>query len=345
MSRSRLSALLEATDLPPGGVVALRPPAAYDLAALPRERTRIVHGFRPDRDAWAEAGWQVADEVGPAGTVLVVVPRSKRLAQALVAEAAGAGAPLVLVDGQRDHGIDSLWRDLRERCPEAEALTQGHGRLIRLEGGPDLARAVADWAMPVPSAGADGLYTQPGVFGEGGADRASLLLADALPARLPARMADFGAGVGTLARAALAREGVEAIDLIEAEALALDCARLNVPDARARFVWADATRGAFGPFDGVVMNPPFHQGRAPDPALGRAFIAAAARALAPQGQLWMVANRHLPYEAALAEAFRDVELLGAGGGFKLIRAGHPKAAPKVARASAAREVVRTRRAR
>jgi 16S rRNA (guanine1207-N2)-methyltransferase len=342
MSRSRLSTLLEATDLPPGEVVALRPPAAYDLAALPRERTRIVHGFRPDRDAWAEAGWQVADEAGPAGTALVVVPRSKRLAQALVAQAAGAA--LVLVDGQRDHGIDSLWRDLRERRPEAEALTQGHGRLVRLEGGPDLVRAVADWAMPAPARGPDGLHTQPGVFGEGGADRASLLLAAALPPRLPARMADFGAGVGTLSRAVLAREGVEAVDLIEAEALALDCARLNVPDPRARFVWADATRGAFGPYDGAVMNPPFHQGRAPDPALGRAFIAAAARALSPQGQLWMVANRHLSYESALAEAFREVEPLEAGGGFKLIRAGHPKAAKGAAR-GVAREVVRSRRAR
>lgn len=339
MSRSRLSALLEGMGLPPGEVVVLRPPAAYDLEALPRERTRIVHGFRPDRDAWAEAGWRVADEAEPAGTAVVVVPRSRRLAQGLV-EAAARAAPLVLVDGQRDHGIDSLWRDLRERRPGAEALTQGHGRLIRLEGG----AGFEDWAMPAPARGADGLWTQAGVFGEGGADRGSLMLAAALPPRLPARMADLGAGVGTLALAVLAREGVASLDLVEGEALALDCARLNVADPRARFLWADATRGAFGPYDGIVMNPPFHLGRAPDPALGRAFIVAAARALAPHGQLWMVANRHLPYEAALAEAFREVELLNAGGGFKLVRASRPKAARGVARGPAG-EVVRSRRAR
>ncbi|MDT9081655.1 methyltransferase, partial [Escherichia coli] len=78
-------------------------------------------------------------------------------------------------------------------------------------------------------------------------------------------------------------------------------------DPRARFTWADATQGRPGPFDAVVMNPPFHNGRAADPALGLAFIRAAAHALTPSGTLWMVANRHLPYEAALREAFREVE--------------------------------------
>ena len=49
------------------------------------------------------------------------------------------------------------------------------------------------------------------------------------------------------------------LDLVEAEADALDCARLNITDARARFHWADAT--AIRPtklWDAVVMNPPFY---------------------------------------------------------------------------------------
>jgi 16S rRNA (guanine1207-N2)-methyltransferase len=91
------------------------------------------------------------------------------------------------------------------------------------------------------------------------------------------------------------------------------------------------------------MNPPFHAGRAADPGLGRAMIEAAARALSPQGQLWLVANRHLPYEAALAELFRQVEEIGGDGGFKLLRAG----LPLKARAGGAgpSRVQRTRRAR
>ena len=72
------------------------------------------------------------------------------------------------------------------------------------------------------------------------------------------------------------------------------------------------------------MNPPFHTGRAADPALGIAFIAAAARALTGSGQLWMVANRHLPYEAALRDRFKTVEELGGDAAFKLFHATRPK---------------------
>lgn len=343
MARSRLSAFLADHDLPEGEVLVLRPPADHDLSALDPARARIVTGFRPDRDAWVQGGWRVEDEAAPAAVALVVVPRSRRLAQALVEEAARM-APLVLVDGQRDHGIDALWRELRERRPGAEGLALAHGRLVAVAGG----TGFGDWAMLSPAPGADGLLTLPGVFAEGGADRGSLLLAQALPARLPRRMADLGAGVGTLARAALARDGVESLDLVEAEALALGCARLNVTDARARFLWLDATAAPLGPYDGIVMNPPFHRGRAPDPSLGRAFIAAAARALAPSGQLWMVANRHLPYEATLAEAFREVEPLEGDAAFKVIRASHPKGAAKGTKAprrappGAPRTVVRRR---
>jgi len=321
MSRSRLATVLDdGLALPAGDILAMRPRADADLSPLLAERLRILHGFRPERDAFAEAGHVVVDEAVPAGTAVVFVPRSKALAHAMI-EAAARTASLVIVDGQRTEGVDSLWREVRARRPQVEGLAQAHGRLFWFDGGPGF----EDWAMPAPARGEGGLFTQPGVFGEGGADAGSLMLAEALPARLPPRMADLGAGIGTLALAALSREGVASLDLVEAERLALDCARLNLADPRARFLWADATRGTVGPYDGIVMNPPFHAGRAAaDPGLGRAFIAAAARALTPQGQLWMVANRHLPYEAALAEAFRDVAEIGAGGGYKLVHASHPK---------------------
>jgi 16S rRNA (guanine1207-N2)-methyltransferase len=117
---------------------------------------------------------------------------------------------------------------------------------------------------------------------------------------------------------------VAALDLIEAEALSLDCAQLNVTDPRARFHWADALR--FTPekaYDGIVMNPPFHTGRAADAGLGRAFIQAACRLLAPHGKLWMVANRHLPYESAMSESFRNVDIIGGNNAFKLFHATKP----------------------
>jgi 16S rRNA (guanine1207-N2)-methyltransferase len=186
------------------------------------------------------------------------------------------------------------------------------------------------------------------VFSADGPDPGSQCLDAALPDRLPPCVAELGAGWGWLASRLLARPGLEELHLIEADHDALDCARENLDDPRLRFHWADAT--AFAPerqFDAVVTNPPFHRDRAGDPGLGAAFIGAAARMLAPQGVLWLVANRHLPYEAALAAAFREVEERPGTSAFKVYRAARPlPARSRGARTAAApRSVGRRRPAR
>lgn len=332
MKISRLSTLLDdAPDLLPaeGTVLVLGPRAGSDLSALPVDRVRAVQGFRPDHDALAAQGYKVTAE--PAGNdhaaALVILPRSRAEGRAMVAEAAARvrpGAP-VWIDGQKTDGIDTMLRDLRGRAEVAGSLVKAHGRIFAFAGGD--AAPFADWQAQ-PLTPAEGFRTMPGVFSAEAVDRGSLLLAAALPADLKGRVADLGAGWGWLAAQVLARPGVKSVDLVEADHLALACARANVTDPRAIFHWLDATQ--FKPervCDVVVMNPPFHQGRAADPSLGASFIAAAARVLSPAGVLWMVANRHLPYEAALTAAFREVQELPGDGGFKLFRASHPQRAP------------------
>lgn len=74
-------------------------------------------------------------------------------------------------------------------------------------------------------------------------------------------------------------------------------------------------------YDFIVTNPPFHaQGRADRPDLGRAFLDSAADALAPGGRLWLVANRHLPYEAVLGARFASVRTVAQAEGFKVMEA-------------------------
>ena len=46
--------------------------------------------------------------------------------------------------------------------------------------------------------------------------------------------------------------------------------------------------------------------------------------LKPKGQLWIVANRNLPYEATLEARFRQVKTVTQNGGFKVIHAQTPK---------------------
>ena len=320
MAQPRLTTALAdgGLTLPAGRVVVMRPPAGYDLSAL-AERPTIQHGFRPDWDYWAATGHEMVEEVPEAATALVVVPRSKALARGMIATAAQR-AQLVVVDGQRSEGVDSLWRDVRKILGEVPVIAKAHGRLMWFPGGD----AFDTWANPGPLEGPEGYLTQPGVFSEGDVDRGSRLLVASLPARLPARVADLGAGWGYIAAEVLARHPeIAELSLIEAEALALDCARRNVTDPRARFHWADATR-ATGTYDAILTNPPFHASRAADPGLGTAFIAAAARLLTPQGHLWLVANRHLPYEAALRERFAVVEEAGGDPAFKVFHAARPR---------------------
>ena len=73
-------------------------------------------------------------------------------------------------------------------------------------------------------------------------------------------------------------------------------------------------------YDAIISNPPFHQGRADLPELGRAFLASAADALVPDGRLLIGATRHLPYEATLMSRFREVRTLIVQEGFKVIEA-------------------------
>ena len=325
MRSARLTLALDsgAITLPETGRIhVFRPRAGDDLSALPKDRLTIITGFRPDYDAFAAAGYAVTVcATGKAGAALVCLPRSKAGARALVAEASARVVPggPVIVDGQKTDGIDAMLHDIRARVDTSVPVAKAHGRIFSFPAGP----VFSDWAG-VETVTEDGFVTVPGVFSADGPDRGSRLLAAALPARLPGRIVDLGAGWGFLARAILARDGVRQLDLVEAEAAALDCARRNVTDPRARFHWADAVSfRPEGAIDAVVCNPPFHVTRAAEPGLGAAFIRAAAAMLPPGGTLWLVANRHLPYGAVLTETFREVEDIGGDGAFRLVHASRP----------------------
>jgi 16S rRNA (guanine1207-N2)-methyltransferase len=255
---------------------------------------------------------------------LVCLPRSRDAARDLIAQAVDAcrpGAPVV-VDGQKTDGIDALLKALRGRVDLSPAVSKAHGKIAWFAARPG---ALADWRAGAATIHAEGRdwHIAPGVFSADAVDPASRLLADSLPS-LSGAGADLGAGWGYLAAHVLAGPGVTALHLVEEDARALDCARLNVADPRAQFHWADARNMALSGLDFVVMNPPFHQGRTAEPALGMAFIRAAAGMLRGSGRLWMVANRHLPYEPALAQVFAQVTETGGDSRFKLLTATQPR---------------------
>lgn len=330
MTTNRWSLALQdgALSLPDDGrILVLRARGDADLDAFGKDRVQAVQGFFPDHHRLHARGFAVA--VAPEGrfaAALVQIVKSKSESLSLVAEALAHVAPggLILVDGQKAEGIESILKQVRQVLPVDEVLSKAHGKLFWFRRPELLPPAAADW-IAEPQEVEGGFVVPPGSFSAGGADPGSELLVALVPP-LKGRVADLGAGWGYIAANLLdEHEGIAHLDLVEAEWDALQAAIANVEDERAGFVWADAT--TFAPeaaYDVVVSNPPFHTGRAADPGLGRAFIAAASRILKPSGQFFMVANRHLPYEAALKENFGTGQMLAEIQGYKLYQAAKPK---------------------
>lgn len=310
-------------DLPDEGRIAIfQPHVDADLDGLPVVRCQIIHDFKPFHDAWAVRGYDVTHNANDRyAAAIVCLPRAKVEARALIAQACAACDGIVVIDGQKTDGADSILREMRKRVTVQGPISKAHGKMFWISA--PAADCFADWAIG-PSQTDGGFWTAPGVFSADGVDLASALLVDALPEKLGGEVADLGAGWGFLSAHILSRPKVQTLHLIEAGHMALECARHNVTDDRARFHWEDAT--TWQPphrMDAVVMNPPFHTGRASEPQIGQAFVAAAARILSGHGDLWMVANRHLPYEAELKKRFAFVEEMGGDTRFKLFHAARP----------------------
>lgn len=321
MTTTRL-ALALSDHLPEGEFLVIGARGADDLSALDPARTRIRQGHFPDHRALAARGFQVAPVVdGHFNAALVILPRAKAEARARIADAASRLMPgaALWIDGQKTDGIDSILREMRQLVGVEEVHSKAHGKIFRVTV------PAGDWLPPDWTARArevvPGFVTRPGVFSADRVDPGSAMLAAALPGRMPTRVVDLGAGWGWLSAQALTRPGIEVIHLVEADHAALESARDNITDDRAQFHWADARDFTLSePVNGIIMNPPFHDGRAADPRLGADFIAAAARLLTGAGRLWMVANRHLPYETVLAQHFAQVHELRGDTRFKVIEA-------------------------
>ena len=326
MGRSRLTSALQAgaVTLPGTGRIAVfRPAAQQDLSALDAGRVQIVHGFYPEFEAWRARGYETATGAeGRFSAAIVFLPRAKLLARDLIARAAQAtGGGPVAVDGQKTDAVDSILRACRRAGAQVgEVFSKAHGKTFSFTGGD-----FNDWLAPATQEIDGGFVTAPGVFSADAVDKGSALLVDAFSGKLRGRVCDLGAGWGYLSHHALAGPGVAECHLVEAEHAAVECARRNLNDPRAHFHWADAL--GFSPddrFDHVICNPPFHVDRSADVALGQGFIAAAARLLGRNGTLWVVANRHLPYEKSLMAAFHAVAEIGGDASFKVFRASKPR---------------------
>ncbi|PPQ37865.1 16S rRNA (guanine1207-N2)-methyltransferase [Rhodoblastus acidophilus] len=244
----------------------------------------------------------------------------RRAVLAMALRALQPGAPLLAM-APKDKGGGRLAKDLADLgCACVESAKRHHRICLTRNSGDAEAIEAAIRAGAPRLSETLGLWTQPGVFSWDRLDPGTALLADHLP-QFSGRGADFGCGLGVLAHRILASARVKSLLMVDVDRRAVDLCARNVADSRARIVWDDVRRlKKPEPLDFVVMNPPFHDAGRENKGLGLAFIERAAEVLRSGGACWLVANRHLPYEAALEEKFRSVAPVATAAGFKVIEA-------------------------
>jgi len=279
--------------------------------------------FRPEFLRLKQAGKSVVPRLDagsyPLGLILLTKHKEENFANIARGWALLADGGTLVCAGSNDDGAASLEKNVAKAFGRTDTLSKFHCRVFWFDRTdkrpPDYWRGLAG-LQPV---GSGPWLSQPGLFSWDHIDDGSALLARHLPDDLAGRVADFGCGWGYLARETLARNpSITAIDLIDAEHRALEAARVNIVDVRARFHWLDlTTESAPATYTAIVCNPPFHTGRASTPALGQQMIEAASRALEPGGRFFMVANRGLPYEPLLKAHFSRFETLADNNKFKV----------------------------
>lgn len=300
-----------------------RPPEGFGA------ELHLVQGFRPHFRTLEAAGETVSPLPEGSGYdgALVLAGRHRGENEDWIADAVERVVPggLILVAGSNDDGIGSLRKRMAKLAGIEDSIPKYHGVAFWLRR-PDEASSLIATLRAQPTL-VDGRFaTAPGMFSHDRIDAGSRLLAECLPEAAKGAAADFCAGWGYLSAMLAERtSGLTAIDLYEADYQSLEAAKVNLassPDApQFGFFWHDLVgEKVERKYDLIVMNPPFHQGRAAEPGIGQAMIKAASGALKSGGQLLMVANRGLPYDHELKASFKDVRELRNEGGFRVFAA-------------------------
>ena len=304
-----------------------------DLGSIESSAIFLQQNFKPYTEVLEARGYDVSTEFPSQGEMydlsLVPVPKNAIEARYVVAQAlqcTKAGGRIFCAADNRagggrlkkmlqDFGVSGLQQDSRNK---ARVVTG----VIEALNSEAIDAALHDGSVQNISEG--DFISQPGVFSWDRIDKGSDILVRHLPSDLSGRVGDFGCGYGYLSRFLLRNcPDISYLVSIDADFRAVELCRSNLEefDIEKEFVWADLRQfKSIRGLDVVVMNPPFHEGKAQDISLGISCIQAAAGSLRPGGVLYMVANSHLPYERVLGDFFAVCDMLHDGQGFKVFKA-------------------------
>jgi 16S rRNA (guanine1207-N2)-methyltransferase len=167
-----------------------------------------------------------------------------------------------------------------------------------------------------------------GVFSARGVDAGSKLLVQTLEVPSGAQVLDLGCGAGTIGLTLALADRRAHVTLVDNAKAAVDLAKENA--ALNGVQNAEVLLGdGYGPvegrkFDVIVSNLPAHRGHQVDTSAAERFIAQAPAHIRDQGEVWVVANKALPYELPASRSFREVRQAATNGRFKVLVCRGPK---------------------
>lgn len=213
--------------------------------------------------------------------------------------------------------------------PTRTSLAEKKARLIFCTPDMTIERRPSPWPLSytLPSdigiASGRTVVNHAGVFCADRLDIGTRFLLQHLPQGF-GRIVDLGCGNGIVGTAAaLATPDAELLFTDESyQAVASAEATFHAnADTKAEFHAGDALSGIpDGSVDLVLNNPPFHSHQATTDATAWRMFTSARDALARDGELWVVGNRHLGYHVKLRRLFGNCKTVASNPKFVILRA-------------------------
>ncbi|ELC3461654.1 23S rRNA (guanine(1835)-N(2))-methyltransferase RlmG [Salmonella enterica] len=274
-----------------------------------------------------------ADYPQAPGIVLIKVPKTLALLeQQLRALRKVVTAQTRIIAGAKARDIHTSTLELFEKVlgPTTTTLAWKKARLINCTfSNPQLAAAPQTLSWKLEETGWT-IHNHANVFSRTGLDIGARFFMQHLPENLDGEIVDLGCGNGVIGLSLLAKNPQANVVFVDESPMAVDSSRLNVetnmPEAfeRCEFMINNALSGVEPyRFNAVFCNPPFHQKHALTDNIAWEMFHHARRCLKINGELYIVANRHLDYFHKLKKIFGNCATIATNNKFVILKAVKP----------------------
>ncbi|EAB5443325.1 23S rRNA (guanine(1835)-N(2))-methyltransferase RlmG [Salmonella sp. 741265106_PSA] len=271
-----------------------------------------------------------ADYPQAPGVVLIKVPKTLALLeQQLRALRKVVTAQTRIIAGAKARDIHTSTLELFEKVlgPTTTTLAWKKARLINCTfSHPQLADAPQTLSWKLEDTGWT-IHNHANVFSRTGLDIGARFFMQHLPENLDGGIVDLGCGNGVIGLSLLAKNPQANVVFVDESPMAVDSSRLNVetnlPEAfeRCEFMINNALSGVEPfRFNAVFCNPPFHQKHALTDNIAWEMFHHARRCLKINGELYIVANRHLDYFHKLKKIFGNCATIATNNKFVILKA-------------------------